>query len=137
MNPRWKLLPKIISGEKRIETRWYATKHAPWGKIAKGDTVYFKDAGKAVTVRARVADVLAVADLTQEKARDLVDKYQTWMRLLNPKVEEWVDEKRYAILVFLEAVEVLPEPFFIDKRGFGMAAAWLCIEDIETIKKPS
>lgn len=134
MNPRLGLLPKILSGEKLIETRWYNNKSAPWGRIAEGDTVYFKDAGKPVSARATVAEVLTVANVTKEKAQELVHKYQTWMRLPNPHVEDWVEKKHYAILVFLKDVAALEEPFFIDKRGYGMASAWVCVEDINTIK---
>lgn len=45
MNGPWNLIPKILSGEKTIESRWYRTRRAPWGGIRAGDTVYFKDSG--------------------------------------------------------------------------------------------
>lgn len=47
MKPSWKLIPKILSGEKTIESRWYQTRRAPWNGIAAGDVVYFKDSGEA------------------------------------------------------------------------------------------
>ncbi|MEI7477466.1 MAG: hypothetical protein WCJ81_02865 [bacterium] len=28
-----KLIPKIVSGEKTIESRWYQTKRAPWNTV--------------------------------------------------------------------------------------------------------
>lgn len=34
---RRKLLDKILSGEKRIESRWYLTRRTPWGRIAPND----------------------------------------------------------------------------------------------------
>ena len=48
MNKSWGLIPKILSGSKTIESRWYKTKRTPWDKIAKGDTVYFKNSGEQV-----------------------------------------------------------------------------------------
>lgn len=33
MNPKRKLIPKILSGEKKIESRWYMMRVAPWDKI--------------------------------------------------------------------------------------------------------
>ena len=58
MNPRWRLIPRILSGEKVIESRWYLTRRAPWDRVAAGDTVYFKDAGRPVTARAKVSRVV-------------------------------------------------------------------------------
>ena len=58
MNPQRKLIPKILSGEKKIESRWYMMKIAPRERIHIGDTVYFKDAGKEVTAMAEVENVI-------------------------------------------------------------------------------
>jgi len=38
MTPSWKLIPKILDGKKTIESCWYQTRRAPWGKIAIGDS---------------------------------------------------------------------------------------------------
>jgi hypothetical protein len=38
----------------------------------------------------------------------------------------WLSKKRYGILIFLDDVVPIP-PFSISKKGFGSAAAWLCI----------
>jgi len=50
------------------------------------------------------------------------------------KLSDCFQGKRYCILIFFDQVERV-KPFEIDKTGFGMAAAWLCVDDIETIKK--
>jgi len=42
MRKSWGLAEKILTGEKTIESRWYETRRAPWGKIKKGDIVYLK-----------------------------------------------------------------------------------------------
>jgi hypothetical protein len=42
-------------------------------------------------------------------------------------------DKKYGILVFLKN-PVPVEPFHINKAGFGMAAAWIAVEDIHALK---
>ena len=62
MKKSWGLIGKIISGEKKIESRWYKSKRSPWGKIEKGDTVYFKDSGEPVSIKAKVKKVISFSD---------------------------------------------------------------------------
>ena len=42
MKKSWGLTEKIISGEKKIESRWYKFRHSPWGKIKKGDNLFVR-----------------------------------------------------------------------------------------------
>jgi len=74
MNKKWNLIPKILSGEKKIESRWYMARFVPWGRIKKGDTVYFKDAGMPVTAKAKVSKVLFYCDYTDSELRKIVDE---------------------------------------------------------------
>jgi len=57
MKKSWGLLPKILSGEKTCESRWYKFKRDPWDKVKEGDTLWFKDSGEPVSVKARVRKV--------------------------------------------------------------------------------
>src|SRR3989338_8016897 len=70
-----RLLPKILSGQKTIESRRYNTKYPPRDRIKIGDTVYFKDSGEPVTLKAQVTKVLQFSDLTPTKVHDLLRKY--------------------------------------------------------------
>src|SRR5258706_9816189 len=45
MRSSWMLTSKILANTKKIESRWYLHKYAPWGRIAAGDIIYFKDSG--------------------------------------------------------------------------------------------
>lgn len=63
MKKSWELIPKIISGEKTIESRWYKNRIAPWDRISEGDTVYFKDSGEPVSAVATVSKVLQFDNL--------------------------------------------------------------------------
>lgn len=74
MKKSWDMIPKILTGEKTIESRWYQTKRAPWGKIAAGETVYFKNSGEPVTAKATVAKVLQFKSLNPEKIKEILEK---------------------------------------------------------------
>jgi hypothetical protein len=134
MNKSWKLIDKIVSGEKRIESRWYHSRSAPWDRIKAGEIVYFKDAGCPVTAKATVSKVLQYADLTEEKAREITDRYggSGGLGLSSKGLFEWARKKRYCILIFLKDATPV-KPFEIDKTGFGNACAWMCVEKISEV----
>ena len=37
MKKSWNLTKKILSSEKKIESRWYKSKYPPWNKIKEGE----------------------------------------------------------------------------------------------------
>lgn len=133
MKKRWNMIPKIVSGEKTVESRWYKNKSAPWGKIAPGDTIYFKNSGEKVIARAKVSRVLQFSLESQKEAQSVVEKYGKKIGLA--KIGQYVAKKcpRYCILVFLEKAKLVSKPFTIDKRGFGSAAAWITVLNIEKL----
>ena len=51
MKKSWGLLPKILTKEKKIESRWYKARYSPWNRIKPLEIVYFKDSEEPVTVR--------------------------------------------------------------------------------------
>jgi hypothetical protein len=130
------LLPKIRSGLKTIESRWYTSKRAPWGKIEYGDTVYFKDSGEPVTMKATVAKVISIADLTPKKIGQLFERHGNAIGVQDelPSFIERHMDKRYCLLIFFEKPEPII-PFHIDKTGFGMMSAWITVNDIRSIQK--
>lgn len=136
MRKSWKLIPKILEGRKKIESRWSVNKVLPWGKIKKGDTVYFKNAGEPVTVKAEVFKVTPFGDLTQAKVRRIIRDYGGEGKVCLSNLEdsyEWARNKRYCTLIYLNKVSKI-EQFEINKNGFGIGAAWLTIENINSIK---
>ncbi len=135
MKKSWRLLPKIVSGEKTIESRWYKNRSAPWDRISDSDIIYFKDSGEPVTVKAKVSKVLQFADLTEEKVEEILKKYGCEIGM-NADVEtvSWCAKRRYCILVFLKDPQLI-EPVEIDKTGFGNACAWMIADNIESVKK--
>lgn len=134
MNKSWKLIPKIISGEKTIESRWYQTRRAPWDIITKGDRVYFKNAGELVTAVADVVRVLQFHIRNECDVRDIMEKYGKNICLVNDNPTTWRKLPKYYILIFLKNAKVLPVPFQINKAGFGIGVAWLSIDSVEKLK---
>jgi GNAT superfamily N-acetyltransferase/ASC-1-like (ASCH) protein len=130
----WDLLSKIVSGEKTIESRWYKNRSHPWNRVLKGDTIYFKDSGEKVSVKAKVKKVLQFRNLNQHKVEEILEKYGDRICLNSKSYNRYYDNRNYCILVFLEDVVDLDSPFDIDKSGYGNAAAWLCVKDIDTVK---
>ncbi len=134
MKKSWKLTQKILSGEKKIESRWYSQKRAPWDKIKTGETVYFKDSGEPVLIRAEVEKVLQFSDLTPEKVKDILENYGKEIGTQNTAESfERYKNKKYCLLIFLKNSRKV-EPFQINKKGFGMMSAWISVPNINDIK---
>lgn len=138
MKKSWGLIPKILSGEKKIESRWYKNKAVPWGKIQAGDVIYFKNSGEPVIVNAKVTKVLSFGNLNPHKIREILNKYGRDDGITENDFQIYFNlfkDKKYCLLIFLENPQII-KPFEIDKRGFGAMAAWINVSSIELIKKP-
>lgn len=134
MKKSWKLIPKILSGEKTIESRWYQTKRAPWNAIRAGETIFFKNSGESVTAQASVQEVIQREIENLNDAKAIVKKYGKEICLVNPDLATWSALPRYCILLRLKNPKRVSRPFDIDKRGFGAPAAWLTVDRISKIK---
>jgi len=130
----WKLIDKILSGEKKIESRWYKNKSAPWNKIKAGETVYFKESGSPVTIKTEVEKVLQFSNLTPNKVKELLNKYGENIGIKANDFYEQLKDKNYCLLIFLKNSKKI-KPFQINKTGFGLMSAWICVNNIEQIKK--
>jgi ASC-1-like (ASCH) protein len=127
------LLSKILSGEKTIESRWYKFKRTPYKSINEGDTVYFKDSGEPVTLKATVKKVLFYDTVDKSVFNDIISKYGKQI-CINDSYWDFVKDKQYVTLIFLKDVLQI-KPFDVDKKGFGMMAAWITIDDIQKIRR--
>ncbi len=140
MKKGWGLVPKILSGEKTIESRWYKTKRAPWGKIFPGETVYFKNSGEPVTVCAKVKRVkeIEIKDSGRgqnDTVKEILNKYGREDGIAPEKIPEFAKlfaDKKYCLLIYLKNPRKV-KPFEINKRGFGAMAAWMTTKKIERI----
>jgi hypothetical protein len=125
MRKSWGLTQKILSGQKKIESRWYKVRYAPWDRIKPDEVVYFKDSGEPVTIRAEVDKVIQFSDLTPEEVEEILYQYG--------QADGIEIDKKYCILIFLRKPQEI-KPFEIDKSGFGAMSAWICVDDINMIK---
>jgi ASC-1-like (ASCH) protein len=136
MNKSWKLIDKILSGKKTIESRWYKSRIPPWNKIKAGDVVYFRDAGEQATTKAQVSKVLQFENLNDKKIKEIIHLYGGEGKIGFSNLDSafsWAKGKRYCILIFLENPEKI-KPFKVNKKGFGNACAWMCVGNIERVK---
>ena len=138
MKSSWKLIPKILSGEKTIESRWYKARFSPWNRIEVGDNIYFKDSGKPITATARVENILQFEHPRKKELLDLLETYAGNPGIcLNGTPQTllpWAKTRPYIILLFLKNPRAIT-PFEINKTGFGNACAWMTVETIDSIKK--
>ncbi len=137
MRKSWKLTEKILSGKKKIESRWYMSRYAPWDRIRAGETIYFKDSGEPVSIRAEVEKVLQFENLSPEKVKEILDEWGGEGKICVRNYEESIKSnrnKKYCMLIFLKNPKAI-EPFEISKKGFGLMAAWICVDDVGRIKK--
>jgi ASC-1-like (ASCH) protein len=137
MRKSWGLLPKILTGEKTIESRWYKSKYAPWNKIKQGDVVYFKNSSEPVTIKVEVSEVVQYADLTPVKVKWTLQKYGTKDGLGIDELDKYYQRfknRKYCILVFLKNPQKI-KPFEIDKAGYGNMAAWIMIDNVNKLRK--
>jgi len=137
MRKSWGLTQKILSGKKKIESRWYLNRYRPWNSIGDNDTIFFKDSGSPITLMAKVDHVLQFEKLTPGKASKLLHTYGNKDGIPSNMIKKYYEifkDKRYCILIFLKDVRSI-KPFDIDKTGFGNMSAWITVDDIEKIKK--
>lgn len=134
MNKSWRLIPKILSGEKTIESRWYQTKRSPWDRIQQGDTVFFKNSGELIIAQAEVSQVMQFELEDVEDAEQIIKKYGKEICLVDTGPKTWGKKLRYCILIRLCNPQEVTKPFSINKTGFGAGAAWVTVKDINAIK---
>ena len=136
MKKSWNLTKKILSKDKTIETRWYKNKYKPFNNIKEGETIYFKESGCLVTIKATVSKVEQFENLNLNTTKEIIKKYalkDLGTEIIPKKIEDYTSNKKYCIVVHLQNPEKV-EPFNINKKGFGAMSSWICVKNIEDIK---
>lgn len=117
MSKQLGMIPKILSGEKTIESRWYQTRRAPWGRAEIGDVIFFKNAGEPVTAQAEISEVLQFEIQTPADGEAIIKKYGKQICITSAR------SAKYCILLRLNN----PKPvksFKINNKG---RSAWLIL----------
>lgn len=132
-------LDYIIHGIKTIESRWTKTRKTPYKMAKAGDTIYFQQAGKKVSLRAGIVKVDCFDRKTDEELF-LTCFNEQWQNIGFTTCKEataFLDDCkdiRYVTFVYLGKPEHI-EPFSVNKTGYGVRAAWITIDDINKIKR--
>lgn len=116
-------LDLILSGEKTIESRLTKVRCAPFGRIERGDGVFFKEPSGPVRARARVARVRIHENLTPGGVRDLRRRHNG---RIHGERDYWSAKRdaRYAVLIWLDHVEPAAD-WSVKPRLHGRG--WLCL----------
>ena len=133
LSKKRKLLGKILSGEKKIESRWYKFKKPPFDSIAQGDIIYFKESGCPVSAKALVKNIITYENLTSQRIIEIIREYGDLIGI-DLRFAEEVKDKRLCILVFLENPQKI-DPFEISKKGYGLMTAWITLDSINKLRK--
>ena len=137
MKKSWGLTEKISSGEKTIESRWYSARRAPWDGVHAGDTIYFKNSGEPVRMKADVEKVIQFELTGPKEVKKILDRYGRRDGIAAgdiPKFFAMFKNKTRCVLMFLRNAKPV-KPFDIDKRGFGAMAAWMTVSNIISVKR--
>lgn len=126
-------LESILTGEKTIESRFYKTRKAPYGKIYPGDTVYFKEKNMPVSAKAEVEHVLAFRHLDEKSVRYILKKYAEAIGIPRRYDKKYLDYK-YAVLIFFKDTQKI-KPFNIEEKSYNRHCSWITLDNIGSIKK--
>jgi len=121
---RPELVPALLHGEKRIETRFYRSRRSPYGQIAVGDIVHFKRTGGGLFGSTQVTSAKEVGNLTTREFDQLQQRYA---RRVRASAAYWRQKRRsrYGVLIGLGAL-VQPPANLAVPRQFG--TAWLVLD---------
>ena len=111
---------KMLSGEKKIESRLAVDRRPPWKQVAPGDVIYCKHQGK-VYGKFTAGNIFheqgeGVVDLVvHEYGHDIAAPREWWQRKANA---------RFATLIEVVNPQKLPEPFFLTQPRYSRVS-WL------------
>lgn len=125
--PRY--VDSILAGRKTVEVRLSMTRCAPYGRIAPGDAVYFKERGGRIRASGIVARVDQFEDLTPSRVRELARMYAGPADAVGAPYWRAKRRARYATMIWLTGVEKLDRAR-ATPRLYG--AAWVVLKNAAT-----
>ena len=129
-----KELDLLLSGEKMMIIRGATGRKMPYGRVNRGDMLYFinNNSEGLILARAKVESVLNSDKLTEEESAGLIGSHQGKLQLSKKQYDRWAG-KRYLVLIEMNEVEEV-KPFRIDKSKYGNMDDWLPVEQIEGVR---
>jgi len=127
-------LDLLLDHKKTMIVRGAAGRKMPYGRVNRGDVLYFinNNAEGLVLAKAEVESVFNSDILAGEQAARLIEINQGRLQLTTKQVQRWAG-KRYLVLVEVSGIEKI-EPFRIDKSNYGNMDDWLLVEQIERVR---
>lgn len=125
---------KLLDGSKTIIVRGATGRKMPYGRVNKGDVLYFinNNGEGLVKAKAIVDSVFNSEKMNFEESFELVMKNQEKLLLSDIQFQKWV-EKRYLVLIEIKEFCAI-ENFTIDKSNYGNMDDWLPVENIDSVK---
>lgn len=129
-----KELENIRSGKKTMIIRGAMGRKLPYGRVNKGDVLYFiENNGDGLVKGFATVDSVFNSDiLTKEQSIEIVKQNQDKLQL-NKGFENRFAGKRYIVLIAIKDFKEI-EPFKIDRSEYGNMDDWLPVENIAKVK---
>lgn len=129
-----KELENIKSGKKTMIIRGAMGRKLPYGRVNKGDILYFieNNGDGLVKGQATVESVFNSDILTKERSIEIVAQNQDKLHL-DKGLEKRFAGKRYIVLISIKDFKEI-EPFKIDRSEYGNMDDWLPVGNIEKVK---
>jgi ASC-1-like (ASCH) protein len=119
-------LEAILSGRKRIESRFSRTRRSGFGRVSAGDRLFLKELSGAVRAVATAGAVKNFDCLTPEKIAELKERYNEGI-VGSERYWRSKADCRFGFLVWLEDVKAI-EPLRVVKRDWR---GWVVLTEQE------
>ncbi len=128
-------MENLLNGKKTMIIRGATGRKLPYGRVNKGDILYFinNNAEGNVKAKATVSSVFNSDKMSEEESISLVKNNQKVLQLTDKQFQKW-GGKRYIVLIGVLNVEEI-DSFIIDKSNYGNMDDWLPVGNIESVKK--
>ncbi len=125
---------KLLDGSKTMIVRGATGRKLPYGRVNRGDVLYFinNNGEGVVKAKAFVSSVFNSEKMNMEESTKLVKENQNRLLLSEKQFQKWAG-KRYLVLIeIIDFKEV--DHFLIDKSKYGNMDDWLPVENIDNVK---
>ena len=125
----------LVGKKKSMIIRGATGRKLPYGRVEKGDILYFinNNAEGKVKAKAIVFSVLNSEKMEKDESISLVKKNQSKLQLTDKQFAKWAG-KRYIVLIEIKDFKEI-SPFEIDKYGYGNMDDWLPVGKVSDVKK--
>ncbi|HSM23652.1 MAG TPA: hypothetical protein VK856_02185 [Anaerolineaceae bacterium] len=125
---------KLLEGSKTMIIRGATGRKIPYGRVNKGDVLYFinNNAEGVVKAKALVSSAHNSGKMNTEESINLVKIQQQKLLLSDKQFQKWAG-KRYLVLIEIgEFCEL--DGFPINKSNYGNMDDWLPVGNIDNVK---